>query len=64
MLRALDEHGRGWCGAAGDNGRLDRVSATAVLTGETSHPLLCTPRYLRQPLAQGEGLFWRQDEGR
>ncbi|MBK7180759.1 MAG: hypothetical protein IPH82_26880 [Chloroflexi bacterium] len=61
LLRALDEHGRGWWQRREITAVLTG-SATAVLTGETSHPPLCTPRYLRQLLAQGEGLFWRQDE--
>jgi hypothetical protein len=32
------------------------------LTDPASATALCTPRYLRQLLAAGEGLFWRQDK--
>jgi hypothetical protein len=52
ILRALDSEGRGWW---------ERGEITAVLADPASPTTLCTPRYLRQLLAQGEGLFWRQD---
>ena len=53
LLRALDSEGRGWWA---------RGEITAVLTDPASPTALCTPRYLRQLLAAGEGLFWRQDK--
>lgn len=53
LLRALDSEGRGWWA---------RGEITAVLADPASATALCTPRYLRQLLAEGEGLFWRQDK--
>ncbi|MBK8989827.1 MAG: hypothetical protein IPM39_27830 [Chloroflexi bacterium] len=52
LLRAYDRDGRGWWA---------RTEVTAVFTDESSPTCFCTPRYLRQLLARGEGLFWWQD---
>lgn len=52
LLRWLDSDGRGW---------LERAAIFAACTDKTSPTYLCTPRYLRQLLAAGEGLFWQQD---
>ena len=53
LLRLLDEDGRGWW---------TREEIEAALTDKDAPTYLCTPRYLRQLLAQGDGLFWQQDE--
>ena len=52
LLRAYDRDGRGWWA---------RAEMTAVFTEANSPACFCSPRYLRQLLARGEGLFWRQD---
>ncbi len=52
LLRWLDGDGRGW---------LERAAIFAACTDKTSPTYLCTPRYLRELLAAGDGLFWQQD---
>lgn len=52
LLRWLDENGRGW---------LLRADMEAALTADDAPTRLCSPRYLRQLLAQGDGLFWEQN---
>ncbi|MCA9873037.1 MAG: hypothetical protein KC441_05265, partial [Anaerolineales bacterium] len=52
LLRVYDTDDRGWWA---------RAEMTAVFTEASSPACFCSPRYLRQLLARGEGLFWRQD---
>jgi len=52
LLRVYDTDGRGWW---------TRTDVKAVFTEASSPACFCSPRYLRQLLALGEGLFWRQD---
>jgi hypothetical protein len=49
LLRLLDSEGRGW---------LSRADIEAAFTDPDSPTHLCTPRYLRQLLAEGNGRFW------
>jgi hypothetical protein len=52
LLRLLDSEGRGW---------LDRADIEAAFADPDSPTHFCTARYLRQLLAEGEGLFWQRE---
>ena len=52
LLRALDGEGRGW---------LARSDIEAAFADPDSPTHFCTPRYLRQLLAEGDGFFWERE---
>ena len=52
LLRALDDAGRGW---------LNRTDIEAAFTNPDAPTRFCTPRYLRQLLAEGDGFFWERE---
>jgi hypothetical protein len=54
LLRVIDHDGRGW---------LDVADVRRQLTGKGSPLRICGWRRLRQLLHEGEGVFWRRDDG-
>jgi hypothetical protein len=52
LLRLLDSKGRGW---------LNRADIEAAFSDPDSPTHFCTPRYLRQLLAAGDGFFWERE---
>ena len=53
LLRLLDSEGRGW---------LNRADIEAAFADPDSPTHFCTPRYLRQLLAEGDGFYWEREE--
>ncbi len=53
LLRLLDSEGRGW---------LSRADIEAAFADPDSPTHFCTPRYLRQLLAEGDGFYWEREE--
>ncbi len=53
LLRLLDSEGRGW---------LNRADIEAAFADPDSPTHFCTPRYLRQLLAEGDGFFWERED--